>query len=287
MSPHSLSAWDRVLLARHSARPRSSDYIGGALDHFAELRGDRLFADDRALIGGMGQIGDQQFVFLGQEKGTDTPTRLLRNFGMMHPEGYRKAHRLMKMAEKFNKPLVCLIDTPGAHPGLQAEERGQGWAIAQNLKAMALLRVPILAIIIGEGCSGGALGIGVADVMGMLENSYYSVISPEGCAEILWRDGGAKKRAAEKLQLTADLQKRLKMIDQVLREPEGGAHCDPAAMIKAVRTFITTQLTRLLSKSADELVQTRYQRYRAMGQLAPSSSLSNPPFGNPAHIASA
>lgn len=265
MSPPTLSAWDRVLLARHTSRPRTNDYLYGALDDFAELRGDRTYADDRSLIGGFGQIEERHFVILGQEKGKDISTRLLHNFGMMHPEGYRKATRLMKLAEKFNKPLVCLIDTPGAFAGLGAEERGQGWAIAQSLMVMASLRVPILGIIIGEGCSGGALGIGVADILGMLENSYYSVISPEGCAEILWRDVRMKKRASEVLRLTADHQAHFATADVVLKEPEGGAHLDPATMIANVRSFIKAQLDSLLLKSADVLVKERYRRYRAFG----------------------
>lgn len=263
----SISPWDRVCLARHSARPRTSDYLFKALDDFVPLRGDRAFADDPALLGGFGQIQEQQFVIMGQEKGSDTSTRLAHNFGMMHPEGYRKALRLMKLAEKFRKPIVCLIDTPGAHPGLQAEERGQGWSIAQNLKSMIALQVPILSLIIGEGCSGGALGLGVADEIGMLENSYYSVISPEGCAEILWRDREAKQRAAEVLQLTAPQQLKLGVIDAVLKEPLSGAHCCPQDVFQTVRSYIHTRLIALSALSTDQLLLNRQHRFRNMGHL--------------------
>jgi acetyl-CoA carboxylase carboxyl transferase subunit alpha len=222
-----LTPWQRVQLSRHPDRPYTLDYINAICgDSFLELHGDRNFKDDKAMIGGLGKIGDQSFMFIGQQKGFNTKTRQYRNFGMANPEGYRKALRLMKSAEKFGIPVVSLIDTPGAYPGLEAEERGQGEAIARNILEMTRLKVPIITIIIGEGASGGALGIGVGDKVLMLENTWYSVISPESCSSILWRSWEYKEQAAEALKLTARDMKRMKLVDEIVKEPLGGAHKD-------------------------------------------------------------
>ena len=222
-----LSPWQRVQLSRHPNRPYTLDYINSICgDSFLELHGDRNFKDDKAMIGGLGKIGDQSFMFIGQQKGYNTKTRQYRNFGMANPEGYRKALRLMKSAEKFGIPVVSLIDTPGAYPGLEAEERGQGEAIAMNILEMTRLKVPIITIIIGEGASGGALGIGVGDKVLMLENTWYSVISPESCSSILWRSWEYKEQAATALKLTAKDMKRMKLVDEIIKEPLGGAHKD-------------------------------------------------------------
>ena len=222
-----LTPWQRVQLSRHPNRPYTLDYINAICgDSFLELHGDRSFKDDKAMIGGLGKIGDQSYMFIGQQKGYNTKTRQYRNFGMANPEGYRKALRLMKSAEKFGVPVVTLIDTPGAYPGLEAEERGQGEAIARNILEMTRLKVPIIVVIIGEGASGGALGIGVGDRVLMLENTWYSVISPESCSSILWRSWEFKEQAAEALKLTATDMKKLSLIDQIVKEPLGGAHSD-------------------------------------------------------------
>ena len=222
-----LTPWQKVQLSRHPNRPYTLDYIKAICgDSFLELHGDRSFKDDRAMIGGLGKIGDQSYMFIGQQKGYNTKTRQYRNFGMANPEGYRKALRLMKSAEKFGIPVVSFIDTPGAYPGLEAEERGQGEAIARNILEMTRLKVPIIVVIIGEGASGGALGIGVGDKVLMLENTWYSVISPESCSSILWRSWEFKEKAAEALKLTANDMKKQKLIDQIVKEPLGGAHSD-------------------------------------------------------------
>lgn len=262
-----LSAWDRVSICRHPKRPKSLDYIKHICEDFTELYGDRAFADDRAVICGFAKIGGVKFVVIAQEKGNDTATRLERNFGMMHPEGYRKAIRCMKLAAKFKLPVLCLIDTPGAHPGLSSEERGQGWAIANNLFEMARLPTPIIVVVIGEGCSGGALGIGVGDSVGMLEHSYYSVISPEGCSSILWRDNNKKQVAAESLKMHVEDLMRFNIVDAMIEEPLGGAHHNPAAVYQSVTKYIVEQWELFKTVDPVLLVEQRYQKYRRMGQF--------------------
>jgi acetyl-CoA carboxylase carboxyl transferase subunit alpha len=237
-------------------------------DEFVELFGDRNFADDKAMIGGLGKIGNETVMFIGQQKGRDTKSRKLRNFGMANPEGYRKALRLMKMAEKFNKPIVTLIDTPGAFPGLEAEERGQGEAIARNLLEMSVLKVPVICIVIGEGASGGALGIGIGDKVYMLENTWYSVISPESCSSILWRSWDHKEKAAEALKLTATDNLELKIIDGIISEPLGGAHKNPEAVFKAVKNTILKDIKALKAKEPDARIQKRIKKFSAMGVVA-------------------
>ena len=260
-----LSPWERVEICRHPNRPRSIDYIEHICDSFTEVFGDRLYRDDPAVVTGFGKIDGQKVVIIAQEKGNDTDSRLYRNFGMLHPEGYRKALRMMKVAEKFNLPVISLLDTPGAYPGLEAEERGQGSAIATNLFEMANLKTPIIALLIGEGCSGGALGMGVADVVGMLEHAYYSVISPEGCASILWRDSAKNEEAAKALKIHAEDLLKAEVIDDVIDEPQGGAHHDPSLIFKRVKEYILAQIDRLSTRSKEELVENRYQKFRAIG----------------------
>lgn len=273
MAIHALSAWERIEIARHPKRPKFSDYLRCVLDKFSELHGDRIYGDDPALIGGLARLGDQALMVIGQEKGSDTESRLRRNFGMCKPEGYRKALRLMKLAEKFRLPVLCLIDTPGAYPGLEAEERGQGWAIAENLKAMATLQVPIVSLIIGEGCSGGALGLGLADVVAMLEHSYYSVISPEGCAQILWREEGKKRQAAESLQLTSEKLLQFEVVDTVIQEPHMGAHCDEAAVFVAVRHFLQKRIAQLMDLDLKCLLSQRGEKFRKLGCFTTQTNL--------------
>ncbi len=261
-----LTAWQRVQLSRHPNRPYTLDHIKALCgDSFLELHGDRNVKDDKAMIGGLGKIGDQSYMFIGQQKGFNTKTRQYRNFGMSNPEGYRKALRLMKSAEKFGIPVVTLIDTPGAYPGLEAEERGQGEAIARNLIEMARLKVPIITIIIGEGASGGALGIGVGDRVMMLENTWYSVISPESCSSILWRSWEYKEQAAEALKLTAKDMKRMKLVDQIIKEPLGGAHTDRDKAFLAVKDAIIKSYEELKNLSPKDLVNQRMQKYDEMG----------------------
>ncbi len=261
-----LTAWQRVQLSRHPSRPYTLDYINAICgDSFLELHGDRNVKDDKAMIGGLGKIGDQSFMFIGQQKGYNTKTRQYRNFGMANPEGYRKALRLMKSAEKFNIPVVCFVDTPGAYPGLEAEERGQGEAIARNILEMTRLKVPITVIIIGEGASGGALGIGVGDKVLMLENSWYSVISPENCSSILWRSWEQKEIVAEALKLTAKDSAKLKVVDEIVREPLGGAHSDREKTFKAVRDKILSSFEEMKNLSPEELVEKRMDKYANMG----------------------
>ena len=264
-----LTAWQRVQVSRHPSRPYTLDYIKALTqDSFLELHGDRTVKDDKAMIGGLGKIGDQSFMFIGQQKGYNTKTRQYRNFGMANPEGYRKALRLMKSAEKFNVPVVCFVDTPGAYPGLEAEERGQGEAIARNILEMSRLKVPIIVVVIGEGASGGALGIGVGDRVFMLENTWYSVISPESCSSILWRSWEYKEQAAEALKLTAKDMKRQKLIDAIIKEPIGGAHTDRDLMFETVRKSICKTYQELKDKSVKELVQERMDKFFAMGVYA-------------------
>ncbi|MDC1162572.1 acetyl-CoA carboxylase carboxyltransferase subunit alpha, partial [Tenacibaculum sp.] len=261
-----LSAWQRVQLSRHPNRPYTLDYINAICGNtFMELHGDRSVKDDKAMIGGLGKIGDQSFMFIGQQKGYNTKTRQYRNFGMANPEGYRKALRLMKMAEKFGIPVVTLLDTPGAYPGLEAEERGQGEAIARNILEMTRLKTPIVTIVIGEGASGGALGIGVGDKVYMMENTWYTVISPESCSSILWRSWEYKEQAAEALKLTGDDMKRLKLIDGIIQEPVGGAHRDRSGAFRAVEEQILTAYKELKDLNEVDLVAQRMNKYAEMG----------------------
>jgi acetyl-CoA carboxylase carboxyl transferase subunit alpha len=263
-----LTAWQRVQLSRHPDRPYTLDYIKNICkDSFLELHGDRNFGDDKAMIGGLGKIEDQSFMFVGQQKGFNTKTRQYRNFGMANPEGYRKALRLMKKAEKFNLPVVCFIDTPGAFPGLEAEERGQGEAIARNIYEMTQLEVPIIVVIIGEGASGGALGIGVGDRVLMLENTWYSVISPESCSSILWRSWEHKEKAADALKLTANDMKDLGLIDKIVQEPIGGAHRDKENAYKIVSKIILENYNELKKLSPEDLVEQRIEKYSQMGEF--------------------
>ncbi|QHI39194.1 Acetyl-coenzyme A carboxylase carboxyl transferase subunit alpha [Kordia antarctica] len=263
-----LSAWQRVQLSRHPNRPYTLDYINALCgETFLEMHGDRNVKDDKAMIGGLGKIGDQSYMFIGQQKGYNTKTRQYRNFGMANPEGYRKALRLMKSAEKFGIPVVTLIDTPGAYPGLEAEERGQGEAIARNILEMTRLKVPIIAVIIGEGASGGALGIGVGDRVLMLENAWYSVISPENCSSILWRSWEHKEKAADALKLTATDAMKLKVIDEIVKEPLGGAHTDREGAFIAVRDAIVANYDKLKNLSQVDLVSSRMDKYSKMGEF--------------------
>jgi acetyl-CoA carboxylase carboxyl transferase subunit alpha len=264
----SLSAWQKVQLARHPKRPYTLDYISMLMTEFLELHGDRSFSDDKAIICGLAKIDNQRVVVMGHQKGRDTKENLKRNFGCAHPEGYRKALRMMQMAEKFQLPVVIFIDTPGAYPGIGAEERGQSQAIALNLREMMQIATPIIAIVIGEGGSGGALGIGVADRVYVLENSYYSVISPEGCAAILWKDGARAPDAAEVLKLTGQDLVKMEIIDGVIPEPLGGAHRDPQAMAANIKEVILKTLKELKEESAPDLLKSRYKKFRGMGVFA-------------------
>ncbi len=262
-----LTAWQRVQLSRHPDRPYTLDHISAlAGETFMELHGDRTVKDDKAMIGGLGKIGDQSFMFIGQQKGFNTKTRQYRNFGMSNPEGYRKALRLMKMAEKFDVPVVTLLDTPGAYPGLEAEERGQGEAIARNILEMTRLKTPIITVVIGEGASGGALGIGVGDRVYMMENTWYTVISPESCSSILWRSWEYKEQAAEALKLTAIDMKKLKLIDGIIKEPFGGAHRNREEAFKIVEKQIVKAYDELKTLSKADLVKKRMDKYEAMGE---------------------
>ena len=260
-----LTRWQRVQIARHPDRPYTLDYVTQSFDDFVELHGDRAFRDDPAIVGGLARIGGRSVVVVGHQKGRDTKTNLHRNFGMPNPEGYRKAHRLFAMAEKFGLPIVCLLDTPGAYPGLEAEERGQAEAIARNLLQMASLRVPIVIVVIGEGASGGALGIGVGDRILMLENAWYSVIAPESCSSILWRSWEYKEQAAEALKLTAHDLIQHGVIDRIVSEPVGGAHRDPETMFSTLRSVITEELQGLGVVEVKQLVEQRREKFYAMG----------------------
>lgn len=261
-----ITPWQRVQISRHPNRPYTLDYINALTEgSFYELHGDRNFSDDKAMIGGIGKIDGQPCMFIGQQKGKNTKERQYRRFGMSNPEGYRKALRLMKLAEKFNIPIVCLIDTPGAYPGLEAEERGQGEAIARNIYEMLSLKVPVLCIIIGEGASGGALGIGVGNLVYMLENTWYSVISPESCSSILWRSWQYKEKAAEELKLTPDDMKKQGLIDLIIKEPLGGAHYDPEQTYKNVKKEILKAIVVLQKMSGDELKAHRQEKFTSMG----------------------
>ena len=261
-----ISPWQRVQLSRHPSRPYTLDYIKALTnDTFLELHGDRNIKDDKAMVGGLGKIDDQTFMFIGQQKGYNTKTRQFRNFGMSNPEGYRKALRLMKSAEKFNIPVLTLIDTPGAYPGLEAEERGQGEAIAKNLFEMFKLKTQIISIVIGEGASGGALGIGIGDHVMMLENTWYSVISPESCSSILWRSWDYKEKAAEALKLTPNDMKKNNLIDKIIPEPLGGAHRDREKTFQNVKNAILNSYNSLKEKKLDNLLEERTEKFISMG----------------------
>jgi acetyl-CoA carboxylase carboxyl transferase subunit alpha len=260
-----LTRWQRVQLARHPQRPYTLDYIYLMTEDFFELHGDRLYRDDHAIVGGFAKLDEYKVMIIGHQKGRDTKSNLYRNFGMPNPEGYRKALRLMKLAEKFNKPVITLLDTPGAYPGLEAEENGQAEAIARNLLEMSRLRVPIIVVIIGEGASGGALGIGIGDRILMLENTWYSVISPESCSSILWRSWDYKEQAAEALKLTAEDLKSQGIIDRIVPEPLGGAHKDPEQMATTLKNILKEELASLIKIKPDKLVQNRREKFGAMG----------------------
>ncbi|MFA6118823.1 MAG: acetyl-CoA carboxylase carboxyltransferase subunit alpha [Parachlamydiales bacterium] len=262
-----LSAWDRILICRHPKRPHSKDYLENICDEYLEIFGDRTISNDNSIITALVKIDNCRFVFIGQEKGNDTESRIYRNFGMPQPEGYRKALRAMKLAEKFKIPVVSLLDTPGAYPGLSAEERGQGWAIAKNLWEMAKLETPVIVVLIGEGCSGGALGIGVGDRIGMLQHSYYSVISPEGCASILYKDPTKNAYAAGALKMHAEDLINLKVIDEIIIEPQGGAHLDVELTYQHVKSFILSAFDSLKNIDTDILVEQRYEKFRNMGDF--------------------
>jgi acetyl-CoA carboxylase carboxyl transferase subunit alpha len=260
-----LTRWQRVQIARHPERPITSNYIENCFDDFIELHGDRKFKDDPAIIGGMATFEDQPVMVVGHQKGRDTKSNLYRNFGMPNPEGYRKAQRLFKLAEKFNRPIITFLDTPGAFPGIEAEERGQAQAIADNLLVMASLKVPIIVIIIGEGASGGAIGIGVGDRILMLENAWYSVIAPESCSSILWRSWDYKEQAAEALKLTAPDLKEFNIIDEIIQEPVGGAHKNHQQMFKFMKEAISTELNKIKKVKIGKLIDQRHEKFLKMG----------------------
>ena len=260
-----LTRWQRVQLARHPERPYTLDYIYLMTDNFIELHGDRYFKDDKAVVGGFAMLGEEKIMVIGHQKGRDTKSNLERNFGMPNPEGYRKALRLMKLAEKFNKPIITLLDTPGAYPGIEAEERGQAEAIAKNLFEMSKLKVPVIVVIIGEGASGGALGMGVGDRILMLENTWYSVISPESCSSILWRSWEYKEQAAEALKLTAPDLLELKIIDRIVPEPLGGAHRDYKKIAGTLKEVLLEEISNLRKIKPDKLMQNRIEKFGKMG----------------------
>lgn len=262
-----LTGWQKVQLSRHPERPYTLNYIHGMCDNFIELHGDRNFKDDKAIVGGLGMIGKQRVMIIGHQKGVNTKMRQYRNFGMANPEGYRKAIRLMKMAEKFEIPIVTLIDTPGAYPGIEAEDRGQAEAIARNMLEMSKLKVPVICYIIGEGASGGAIGIGLGDKVYMLENTWYSVISPESCSSILWRSWEYKEEAAEQLKLTAEHMFKNNLIDGIVPEPEGGAHNDPETMINTLKKHLLAQIKDLSKVNSSVRVKERIMKYRVMGKF--------------------
>jgi len=262
-----LNGWQKVQLSRHPNRPYSLYYIEQISSRFVEMHGDRCFGDDKAIVGGIGRLDKHSVMFIGQQKGTDIKMRQYRNFGMPNPEGYRKALRLMKTAERFGMPIINLIDTPGAFPGIEAEDRGQAEAIARNLFEMAKLRVPVICVVIGEGASGGALGIGVGNRVFMLENTWYTVISPESCSTILWKNVQHKQEAAEALKLTADDALEFGIIDGIIKEPVGGAHSYPEKMAKKLKKYLKQELEELTTISADELVRTRIEKYSKMGAV--------------------
>ncbi len=261
-----LNRWQRVQLARHPRRPYALDIIKEITEDFIELHGDRCFADDKAIVSGIAKLADYRVVIIAEQKGRDTKEKISRNFGMPHPEGYRKAMRIMKLAEKFGLPLITMVDTPGAYPGVGAEERGQAEAIARNLFSLATLEIPIIVIILGEGGSGGALAIALGDRILMLENSIYSVISPEGCASILWRDAARNKEAAEALKITAEDLKKLGVIDEIIPEPVGGAHIDVAKTVDNIKSAIIKNLMELKKIPIDKLISSRIEKFRNIGE---------------------
>ncbi len=260
-----LTPWQRIQLSRHPERPYTFYYIEKIFSNFTELFGDRQVKDDKAMVGGMAELDGAPVMVIGQQKGVNTKARQLRNFGMANPEGYRKALRLMKMAEKFNRPIITLIDTPGAYPGLEAEERGQGEAIARNLFEMVNLKVPVICVIIGEGASGGALGIGIGDKVAMLENTWYTVISPENCSTILWRSWDYKVQAAEQLKLTSKDMKGFNLVDDVVKEPVGGAHGNPEAMAATLKEYLVSSLKELSAVDAEQRIEDRITKFEKMG----------------------
>lgn len=262
-----LSGWQKVQLSRHPERPYTLFYIRTICEKFQELHGDRQYKDDKAIVGGLARIDGQNVVVVGHQKGVNTKMRQYRNFGMANPEGYRKALRLMKLAEKFNLPVISFIDTPGAYPGVEAEERGQAEAIARNLFEMAQLKTPIICYVIGEGASGGAIGIGLGDAVFMFENTWYSVISPESCSSILWRSWDYKEQAAESLRLTADHMFENQLIDGIIKEPLGGAHSDPEGMAEILKKHIKQQLNKYNKVAIEKLIDDRIEKYRAMGKF--------------------
>jgi acetyl-CoA carboxylase carboxyl transferase subunit alpha len=266
-----LTRWQRVQLARHPDRPYTLDYIYKITENFIEIHGDRYHSDDKAIVGGFATIDGQSIVIMGHQKGRDTKNRKYRNFGMANPEGYRKAYRLMKLGEKFNIPVVTLLDTPGAYPGLEAEERGQAEAIAKNLKMMATLKVPIISVVIGEGASGGAIGIGMGNEVYMMENTWYSVISPESCSSILWKTWDYKEQAAAVLKLTAPDLKEMGIVEGIIKEPLGGAHRNPDQSADAVKEQLLESLKRLKKMSPEELVENRIEKYSKMGEWEEAS----------------
>ncbi len=276
-----LTAWQRVQLARHPRRPYTLDYLQTAFSGFQELHGDRAFADDRAIVGGFAHLEGEKVMVIGTQKGRDTKENILRNFGSAHPEGYRKALRLMRLANKFGLPIITLIDTAGAYPGVGAEERHIAEAIAVNLREMTLLEVPIITAVIGEGGSGGALGIGVADRVLIMENAYYSVISPEGCASILWKDRSAAPKAAEALRITARDLLSLGLVDEIIPEPLGGAHNDPQTAAETLKEYLLRHLHEVASWSVEDRLQRRYAKYRAMGPVSEPQPANTPPVPTP------
>jgi len=263
-----MAAWDHVQLSRHEQRPYTLDYVTRIFSDFHEIHGDRRYSDDHAIVGGMALLDDDPVMLLGQQKGRNTKERLFRNYGMPSPEGYRKALRFMRLAEKFGRPIICFIDTPGAYPGIGAEERGQAQAIAENLMVMAQIKVPIVVTVLGEGGSGGALAIGVGNRVLMLEHSIYSVISPESCSAILWKDQDHAKEASEALKLTSKYLHRFKVVDEIVPEPPGGAHEDWDRAAELLKKALKRNLSALSSMSADELIAQRYERFRQIGEIA-------------------
>ena len=260
------TAWDRVILAREAERPKALDYIENTFEDFIELHGDRNFGDDKSIVGGIAYLNKMPVTIIGEQKGKNSKENIERNFGMPNPEGYRKALRLMKQAEKFNRPIITFIDTPGAYPGIGAEERGQGEAIARNMLEMSNLKVPIICIIIGEGSSGGALAIAVGDRIIMLENAVYSILSPEGFASILYKDASRAKDAAQNMKITAEDLKKLKIIDKIIKEPEDGAQNDFSLVVEELKQYLINEIKKLKTISKDELIENRYQKFRVMGK---------------------
>lgn len=275
-----LDPWARVSISRHQNRPHTLDYIKNICDEFVELHGDRTRKDDQALVGGLAKIGGEKFVIIGSEKGSDTESRIKHNFGMLQPEGFRKALRLMKMAEKFGLPIISLVDTSGAYPCLEAEKHGQSWIIAQNLREMSNIATPIIVVMIGEGGSGGALGIGIGDVIGMLEHAYYSVISPEGCASILFKDASRKQRAAEMLKLNAENLLEFEVVDEIIEEPLGGAHYDKELMYQRLKAFVMKHWAHLKDIPPDVLLENRYAKFRKIGRYETTVSESANPVSS-------